>query len=247
MTKFERACRQLDCLERKIAAWNDDQARKVTRDFNPRSRHGTAKTIVDPLPRDWSLLIGDCAHNFRSSLDHLVFEISAIGFSDRVIPEDDARGIGFPIYGTREPKAHEWRRSVGFLPEDAQAIVRDLQPHSRGDAYLDDLLWLLYEVDRFDKHRYINLTVSAVKGAHGIEVNVKDSRIRIWGGGAMRFGVEEQIAEWWLTPVDPKRGVELYIHFSFEVAFGQGPPAYGRYVRGLLGEIRDYIASEVFT
>lgn len=104
-----------------------------------------------------SVIAGDVAHNFRSSLDYLVWQL-ALTTTDK--PNDRS---AFPIYGgdaDTDVKVEQARKQfntarrsqIGDLPPAAQDIIESVQPYHRGHEIGADLA-LLQEVNNTDKHR----------------------------------------------------------------------------------------------
>ncbi len=116
--------------------------------------------VVQPPVNDWSVIVGDAAHNIISALDHLVCQLSILNGGDA-----ECDRTAFPIFDRDSPQIQEMiRRRIGTLSESDQQIVRELQPYSRGDLDLAraDPLWLLYRMDVIDKHRRMHLVNSAL-------------------------------------------------------------------------------------
>ena len=117
-----------------------------------------------PLPIQWGILVGDYAHNLRSALDHLMWELVKL----REEQKPTAR-TQFPIFlkehGKKSfngPQAKEMMK--GISANDRQ-LIRDLQPfatapkgHPPRDTELAVLAWL----SNTDKHRIVHPTASTV-------------------------------------------------------------------------------------
>src|SRR5437773_591427 len=156
MLKLERANLHLEAFKDEVENWRKDQARKVSHDLDVRTGKYVVHTVIDPLPRHWNLILGDCVQNLRSALDHLAFELTTKS-QGAILSEDMAKGIEFPIFGDKRPSKRQWETRVGLIDPKAVEIIEKLQPYNRGNSYSDDLLWRLQDLNRFDKHRYIQL------------------------------------------------------------------------------------------
>jgi hypothetical protein len=102
----------------------------------------------------WSIIIGDCVHCLRSTLDHLIYSI-AINMSGSNPPPDERR-LSYPI-----GKDQFWR--LGVLQNDGEFMERfqELQPDARPEWKGLRLLAVLPELDNVDKHRTLNVMVAA--------------------------------------------------------------------------------------
>lgn len=113
--------------------------------------------VRSALPAEVPLIVGDCIHNLRSALDHLVYECVAI-------PND--RNCQFPTWGdpsTFNPTA--WRKTVkrrvpGPHAHALRDALRGLKPYRGGEH---EFIWLLTYLDDIDKHRLVLAVSSAVQ------------------------------------------------------------------------------------
>jgi hypothetical protein len=104
---------------------------------------------VDPaLP----LAIGDCIHNLRSALDHLIFQLAVLN-SKAVEAE---KTISFPVFLTDKDFQGFIKKKVApFIDRKALAEIEKLQPYQSGNAHEADILWVLSQLDIIDKHRLL--------------------------------------------------------------------------------------------
>jgi len=106
------------------------------------------RCAFNPMDQDIPLSLGDVIYNLRSGLDQLAWQLALMG---TVTP---GRETAFPIAWEDTPKTQEWIRKLTWqMPCDAIAIIQDLQPYKRGNAYRQDRLWQLNELSNIDKHR----------------------------------------------------------------------------------------------
>lgn len=98
----------------------------------------------------WSLLLGDCIHNLRSTLDHLIYR-AAINVA-KADPPPDEKILAFPV----RPQ-DSWR--LGLLRQNGpfMAVFNGLRPHIRPEWKGLQPLTVLEELDNFDKHRTLNV------------------------------------------------------------------------------------------
>jgi len=102
---------------------------------------------VPALPPAVGVRLGDALHNFRSSLDHLVWQLAVLNTPE---PFDKTQ---FPIADTPEEFSRQgWR--IPDLRDEHRNLVEHFQPYNRGgDA---SPLEQLRDLSNTDKHRVIN-------------------------------------------------------------------------------------------
>ncbi len=118
--------------------------------------------VIDP---DWGLLAGEIMFDFRSALDHLVFQLHVRHYGRRTVPDGVENTSQFPIcFDAHEFASFEGRRLKKLSQRDRRAL-RWLQPYQ---GRSDQWRWIrmgLGDLDTFhniDKHRKLHL----VTGAH---------------------------------------------------------------------------------
>lgn len=100
-----------------------------------------------PIPDALSVILGDAAHNLRSSLDHFVCAAAANPTNDN----------GFPIQ--RQPNPADWKGLVyGKLNGASKTLRRAVRATESYPGGRTEFLWTLNELDVIDKHRLL-LTV----------------------------------------------------------------------------------------
>ena len=192
------------------------------------------------------VLIGDFLHNLRSCLDNLAYSLAASYTSP--LPDDLADSSEFPIFGDENRAGntsvgsamfHHVTRSGDPVPgsglhkirgwhPDAQTTVEGLQPYYRGTAYREDLLWLLHDLDRIDKHRLLHTAVASSFGTlmePGASQNVRcigPGFMRVFGGAvetdtpiALIYG---------LHPIDPGAEMHVEIRPAFDLGLDPQTP-----------------------
>ena len=201
---------------------------------------------VRPTPPEWGVLIGDCAHNLRSALDHIAYGLARPHFYPDPVPTT----VQFPIFRWRWwYRGERGRRGAasqmrGF-PRGARTAVEQLQPYHHWKWPETWLLWQLAEISNVDKHRLLHVTnVSAIGtrlsfepvGASVIEQEVIPGPIK---DGAI-------LARLKFGPRNPR-----YVKVNAEIAalemFDEGSPEsiQGHRVTGTLGAISNFIRDEV--
>lgn len=137
----------------------------------------------DP-PLRFSILAGEVIHHLRSSLDHLVWELSDPSFRQK-----HRIGIEFPIYSidpikidprTKKNRLESYDRKVkGISSPTVLARIKSLQPYHAADP-LSDPLWLIHDMDITNKHRELSVFISTVgfqfSGISGFMAEYKTQR-----------------------------------------------------------------------
>jgi hypothetical protein len=117
----------------------------------------------EPIFPEWGVQIGEIAHNLRSALDGLVYQLAYL----RTTPKAPER-TQFPIFRSRhDRKTVKGRQINGFHPGSDRHIrllapihqtrLERLQPYRRGRGGGKNPLWLLNELSNSDKHRLIEV------------------------------------------------------------------------------------------
>jgi hypothetical protein len=156
--KIARAKEHLDSLltiERQLAS----SACDFLIEHDPKSDTSSIVLKLPAIEPRVGLIVGDCVHNLRSALDHIVY-----GMAERNTPgrsDSDRRAGMFPICDTAQgfQRQVSKRRLNGVLT-GAVKLIEGLQPTDRTDP-----LWILGELDNFDKHRIITVVAALARDA----------------------------------------------------------------------------------
>src|SRR5262249_51773495 len=96
-----------------------------------------------PLDPTLCLIIGDCVHNLRSALDHLVYQLAILNGTSA----DAASRTSFPIYTKRKKFKNFVKDNVTpFVSGTALAEIKKLQPYQTSDPE-SCTLWKLSQLD----------------------------------------------------------------------------------------------------
>lgn len=133
--------------------------------------------IVKQPPVDLSLLIGDCVHNMRAALDHIAYQL-AINCME-TLSESEAKSIEFPIISNPDdfdrmtkkgkPAYGTGLAKIQYADPAVRPLIEAMQPYNGGDW---ELLALLHDLDRIDKHRELALSIAM---SQSIEVDCGDN------------------------------------------------------------------------
>lgn len=222
--KVRRAESQINAFRRAEDIFRKRTNYKIVRaEFNPKTgKYVYRVSIKVSPPLDWGVPIGEIAHDLRSALDGLVYQLALLE------TKTPARKTQFPIFlvGRTERKRsgnliphfeREGRRMISDLREEHQTLIEGLQPYKRGRGGKSSPLWRLYEVNNADKHRLIQV------------VGIKPAGVS-WGG----WGDEVEDPSFTRRPMVLKDGAK-YCEFTPNVtvnpklfpliAFSEGCPA----------------------
>lgn len=147
--------RHLNRLKAEVVEFAGEQPFEVVTECDTEARKDRfrLRQRIAPPPH-WPMLVGDCAHNIRASLDYLAWNISFRPDEQTAFPIQEDRitvkgGVRkFGISGGAHPRALE--------------LVEGLQPYHRTDDPTLHPLWILNRLDVIDKHRTLNAVTMAV-------------------------------------------------------------------------------------
>ena len=153
--KFLRGCEHLEAIRGIVEAWNDVTTYETISEPDP-DRAGmvdcvryVAKIWGPPFP-EISTLLGDCLHNFRGALDHLIWFASACQSGE---PPPGPKRIAFPAWDDRDTYKAKGLHAVS---PKVRAVVEMLQPYHAGNDARSHPLWVLNELNNVDKHRELH-------------------------------------------------------------------------------------------
>jgi len=107
---------------------------------------------VDPIDPALPLMIGDCIHNLRSALDHLVHRLALLnGAASKSVEK-----TFFPIYLTPSEFDERVKKLLKpFVSDSAFAEIKKSQPYTAYDVPKEADIWILHKLDIIDKHRLL--------------------------------------------------------------------------------------------
>jgi hypothetical protein len=154
--KMVRAEAHLIAMDLEIATWRKSDPCRIIFEPQPDSTHYLVRAVdLKPLPASFGLILGDTLQCLRTSLDHLVWQLTS-DYSG--IPETGQGRIEFPVHWGEGSFNDRGQRAIAGIHPDAQSIITQLQPFHSGDRYTDSLLYRLHELNNRDKHRALMVT-----------------------------------------------------------------------------------------
>lgn len=241
--RLSRAWQHLQSFDAERGRWLASEPYSFTDEFDPQTRENVVRIHVSERPpASLALITGDCIHNLRSSLDHLVYELARAHKGNR-LSKSIAGDSGFPIFSTPEGFAGKTaQRMIRGIAPGAKAAIERLQPY-RTDSYLNNtLLGTLNELSRIDKHRLPPLTLFWHKGSTLDGHNAIVRTAIEHEAGLIENGAE--LARYRATPASPEYEMRVDFKFFFDIAFAEAP-CKGEQVRVMLWWFHHHIGQEV--
>jgi hypothetical protein len=155
--KIDRGYEHLDALDEEIQTWLRRHPYGLRTQVQDKGRRhvGFLEIYGQPDSTRLGLLIGDCAHNFRSALDHLIGTIGRANLAPARFEEVEGK-LEFPICTSEA--AWKIALSQGKLEGMGRRVcakVKRTQPYRTDDPATDDLTVLGW-LDNRDKHRLVH-------------------------------------------------------------------------------------------
>lgn len=181
--KLKRAREHLKVLEGEVSRWTNEEGYSVAVSPDPEPPDFVIRAENIREPGDaLALRVGDCLYNARAALEHLAYALGNAGAGGEM-DEDQARNSSFPIVGDvdrdgfrgRGPDLFEERapRMLATVLPEARDAIKRLQPFNDGDIWEYNGLWVLNELARLDRHRFLHF--GAVR-SEGLELDRTQSR-----------------------------------------------------------------------
>jgi hypothetical protein len=228
--KVDRAKQHLDALSKEISQVVTEHQTYVTGRHNAVDDSYTAILHdVPPVSREWGLVLGECVHNARGALDHLVAAL--VTTAGGTVNNRHQ----FPI--CRQPK--EWQRQVtpkrgygmlDFIEPAHVAIIESVQPY-QVDTGFPSLL-TLQRFSNADNHRLIHGAVirtvakPALTGQLAIPLRITEviyanpgTPVEV-GMALARYKAKAEIAPIAGMPV-PGSEVHMHVKINLTTVFGE--------------------------
>ncbi len=155
--KVDRAAEHLARLQRRVDETLSNEPFAITRyDLLDRGLH-VFRAELKPSSPDIPLSIGEFAYCLRSALDNLAWQLALL------VGEEPPRSTAFPIHHNQSPESQvRFQRATAAMPEEAVAIIRDLQPYQFSMSYRVHPLWQLNTLCNLDKHATMAVNSTAI-------------------------------------------------------------------------------------
>jgi hypothetical protein len=120
--------------------------------------HAEAVPDFAPVPIGVVLIAGEVAHQLRSALDHLVWQL-VIANTGQPPPEPATR-IQFPIFKTDAGYNERAPTMIAGVSDAARTRIQAAQPYHAGADAERTLIWVVQALNNTEKHRIIPVTTT---------------------------------------------------------------------------------------
>jgi hypothetical protein len=196
--KFNRSKQQFDVLRTEIGEFLDQEPEPhfSRGEFDSDTWEWIERFQMRKPPLRWGVILGDCVHNLRSALDHLICQVTLLDGGTM----GNCAQAQFPIASKSERQFERMakRRLPACFSEKHRAMVKGAQPYRAGDGAATHPLTILATLSNADKHRVINATYSFMDSDPG---EVLDRLAKSYQGG----DEPSPVHSWWML----KRGQRL--------------------------------------
>jgi hypothetical protein len=156
--KLARAYEHMALLYEEMGDFTVDMTERIRREDHPDGLgYSLIVDSVATIRPKWTLIIGDCLNNLRSTLDQIAYAILVRSHAPNPVPPRDAKTCMFPIAETNTDRQLDRLR---VLPKLAQDAIINLQPYSTS-RWLErpewERLWALEKLVNIDKHRRLHV------------------------------------------------------------------------------------------
>lgn len=237
--KLGRAKAHLKALDDEIAIVRSLHKHTVFVEDNPSTKEYVFKVRdLQPSDPDWGYIAGDCIHNLRSALDHLVFQLAILG-QGRGLTDEEAHSCMFPIFTDRKKFKDASQGRLRLLRPGEQTRITELQPFNAGDpsiwsrgpgrylpgapASLPVLLGRLEEFDVIDKHRFVQATWRAAEWFNADTPPIPYAASTMFGG---RLEDNAEVGRWRYYPPRPELPSDMDMDRYFPIGVALGEPPY---------------------
>jgi hypothetical protein len=216
--KLGRANVHLESLKEQVQRFIDGNPYGAVAEYDGQTEKCVLRTqIFVPPPQDWGIIIGDIAHNLRSALDQLVWQLAC---TQTATPFDKT---AFPIFDVFTKYRDNGRIVIQNLTPRQKTLVRRLQPYHRGNRAIEHPLWLLQNINNTDKHRVIQ-TIGAVFDVRGLGFGnlwgFDLYNMNVYGGQRLEEGAP--IADFTLVQTAPDARMDMHPEIIPTIEFGKG-------------------------
>jgi hypothetical protein len=161
--KITRANEHFGRLHAEMSAWDARRPWRLVPEVHDNGRkHFYRLRLLEPIPVDWAVILGEAIHDLRSALDQTVYWLT-VDWSGKPLERSS-----FPVYTKRAPfyqrtKKGPWSRGsgmykIGGIGPGPQAFIEALQPYPQRYRwfYCRDLR-TIHDLWNQDKHRLVHL------------------------------------------------------------------------------------------
>jgi hypothetical protein len=166
-----------------------------------------------------SVIVGDCFHNLRSALDHLVWQLVEANPPNRGSAKNQ-----FPICKSAADFQKQAKTRLMGITSNAVAVIERLQPFVLGLSFDWHPLWRINELVNIDKHRTLMITTVFLQDWEMYLSNPKSFLAEVVFMSGDRYQHGEVIAKAPFDSVSDPEAVQInFVQRKFVVAFSDGP------------------------
>ena len=206
--KLARANEHVQLLDGELKPFTEVEAYAIIYEFNNDvGKHIWRLGSIPPtIPLRVSTIVGDALFNFRSSLDHLVWQLVLAN------GKKPGRFNQFPIYMRPADFKSKGKPQIKGVSKQAAAIIERLQP--RPGMNFD--LMRLVRLNDIDKHRYLHLGVVSILEASWQMPRSITPDVHL---GIVKYG----------TTLCTVHSLDMDVGYfpTFEIAFDEGQGSHG--------------------
>jgi hypothetical protein len=235
--KLGRANQHLADLREEVARRRSIYPHTITVEDDPNTSEYVFKvTGLQPTDPRWSYAIGDCVHNLRSALDHLVYQLATLALG-QPLTETEARTCQFPVFSDpNEFKDRGGEANIRLLRAGEKTRITELQPFNAWDASIwgntqfvnfrmheappPRMLQRLKALDNTDKHRLVHATWYAASWVAEPPPIPYDAATKFHG----RLEDGAEIGRWRCTPPRPQLPADMDMNRYFPIGVSLGEP-----------------------
>jgi hypothetical protein len=238
--KYNRA--QFHLGDLRSAVRGQRESIRIDLDLKPGTPHYRLRLQNGPDVDEAILaILGDCIHNFRACLDHLMNGLAVMNGRKR------GKRVFFPVLttpGWDGKDKSDARHALSTIKVPAQGVIKAAQPHHGWNGPDPHPIAELHDLDITDKHRDFATTVVMPVGAEFSIVNQVDCQVEelmpLGLGRRLEPGADLGQLRVGFTGPNPKIGVEAV--FTPTIEFEDG-----REIVGVMERIGDYIFRAILT
>jgi hypothetical protein len=164
--KYNRANAYAIALKAEIDSWFKRQPYETFGVYEPPDQYVFRVRFFEHPPPEWGVILGDFAHNARSALDHLAYQLVLRGTGG--VHRDQTQ---FPIVLAPCRWPSQARRRLRGAARRHVDIIESFQPYHRTDFHgwnsvwgaIEDPLAILNRLSNVDKHIVLNATAATVQ------------------------------------------------------------------------------------
>lgn len=249
--KMRRAQVHLGELGDAIDEFLGSKPYEAIHDFESKpGQHDARFKIGERPPLWWSPIIGDVAHNLRSALDHLAWQLVIRNGRN---PESHRSQFPIETLDPFDPGIHgcpdaakrardRWKSQTRGIHKADVEFLKRLQPYNGPDLPDEHPLARLNQFSNWDKHREFHFPGQNFMD-YRFRASMKDVRITLLylkpRGEALEDG--EVIASYGVVATGPNPKLNMNPKVFLDLSFGKGSPLEGLGIKKTLPALFDHV------